>query len=108
MQHRNALRRLGQLVAAGATIALLLGSSQALTASASGDPLAKAQQELDEAREAANNAATLFQQALSKQSELEDEITRLEREIPALRAQADQLRENIQRRTAQLYVNTTP
>ncbi|HUF84350.1 MAG TPA: peptidoglycan DD-metalloendopeptidase family protein [Acidimicrobiia bacterium] len=87
--------------------ALLLLVPAHLVAAAPGqtDPVAEAQRALDDAREKAANAATLYQAALTEQARLTDEITRLEAEIPALRQRAVELRELVKRRSAALYTS---
>ncbi len=74
----------------------------------SDDPVAAAQRAVDDATAKAANAATLYQQALTEQSQLADEITQLEAEIPALRQRSDTLRELVRQRSAALYTGFDP
>jgi len=105
MRNRLCLRVLLVLVPA----ALVLGPAGVAAAGPTGeDPLTKAQRAFDEIQAQAANAATLYQAALTEQSRLADEIARLQREIPALRARADELRAQVQRRSAALYTGFDP
>jgi murein DD-endopeptidase MepM/ murein hydrolase activator NlpD len=106
MRNRLCLRVLLLLVPA----ALVLGPAGVAAAgpAAEEDPLTKAQRAFDEIQAQAANAATLYQAALTDQSRLADEIARLQAEIPALRARADDLRAQVQRRSAALYTGFDP
>ncbi|MGH8985605.1 MAG: murein hydrolase activator EnvC family protein [Acidimicrobiia bacterium] len=73
-----------------------------------GDPLEKARRNLEETQAQAANAATLYQAALTEQSRLADEIARLQQEIPALRARAEELQAVVQQRSAALYTGFDP
>jgi murein DD-endopeptidase MepM/ murein hydrolase activator NlpD len=73
-----------------------------------GHPLEKARRNLQETQAQAANAATLYQAALTEQSRVADEITRLEQEIPALRGRAEELRAEVARRSAALYTGFDP
>ncbi|MGH7607821.1 MAG: murein hydrolase activator EnvC family protein, partial [Gemmatimonadales bacterium] len=105
MRNRLCLRVLLLLVPA----TLLVAPAGVAAAGPAGeDPLTKAQRAFDEIQAQAANAATLYQAALTDQSRLADEITRLQQQIPALRARADELRVQVQQRSAALYTGFDP
>ena len=105
MRSRLAVRVLLVLVPAAF---VLVPAGVASAGPAAEDPLTKAQRAFDEIEAQAGNAATLYQAALTEQSRLADEIARLQLEIPALRARADELRAQVQRRSAALYTGFDP
>src|SRR3954468_13266711 len=69
------------------------------------DPVAFAQQRLDEARGEATDIAGRISTAQTQQAKLEAEIADAEAKIPALRDKAAELRAVVKSRAAQLYVN---
>src|SRR6478735_10798038 len=69
------------------------------------DPVALAQQRLDEARGEATDIAGRISTAQTQQAKLEAEIADAEAKIPALRARATELRALVKERAAQLYVS---
>ena len=68
------------------------------------DPVALAQQRLDEARAQATDISGKISAAQTEQAKLEAEIADAEAKIPALRAKATELRTQVKERAAQLYV----
>jgi murein DD-endopeptidase MepM/ murein hydrolase activator NlpD len=68
------------------------------------DPLTVAQQRLDEIRGQATDIAARISAAETQQATLTAEIAEAEAKIPALKAKADELRELVKERAAQLYV----
>jgi murein DD-endopeptidase MepM/ murein hydrolase activator NlpD len=68
------------------------------------DPVALAQQRLDEARAQATDISGKISAAQTEQAKLEAEIADAEAKIPALRAKAAELRAQVKARAAQLYV----
>lgn len=106
---RNRLPFRGLLLLAPAVLLLAsAGSAAARSSGTSGDPLEKAQRNLEEVQSQSANAATLYQAALTEQARLADEIARLEQEIPALRERAEGLRAQVRRRSAALYTGFDP
>ncbi len=69
------------------------------------DPVALAQQRLDDARAEATDIAGRISAAQTQQAELEAQIADAEAKIPALRARATELRAQVKARAAQLYVS---
>ncbi len=69
------------------------------------DPVALAQQRLDDARAEATDIAGRISAAQTQQAELEAQIADAEAKIPALRARAAELRAQVKARAAQLYVS---
>ncbi|HEX6310751.1 MAG TPA: M23 family metallopeptidase [Acidimicrobiia bacterium] len=108
MRTRSSFRGLLLAVPALALALVAAGPAAAAPPGEGGDPLEKARRNLEEAEAQAANAATLYQAALAEQSRLADEIARLQQEIPALRAHADELRALVQRRSAALYTGFDP
>src|SRR5581483_8827944 len=88
------------------TAAVLTASTTLLAASASAagaDPLDDAKHDLAQAQAASVAAAQKYSDALSEQARQEAEITRLEQEIPTLRARSAALKEVLRERSVQLY-----
>ncbi len=69
------------------------------------DPVALAQQRLDEVRTQATDISGRISAAQTQQAKLEAEIADAEAKIPALRDKAAELRALVKARAAQLYVN---
>jgi murein DD-endopeptidase MepM/ murein hydrolase activator NlpD len=69
------------------------------------DPVALAQQRLDEIRTQATDISGRISAAQTQQAKLEAEIADAEAKIPALRDKAAELRALVKARAAQLYVN---
>jgi murein DD-endopeptidase MepM/ murein hydrolase activator NlpD len=69
------------------------------------DPVALAQQRLDDARAEATDIAGRISAAQTQQAQLEAQIADAEAKIPALRARATELRAQVKARAAQLYVS---
>jgi murein DD-endopeptidase MepM/ murein hydrolase activator NlpD len=69
------------------------------------DPVALAQQRLDEIRTQATDISGRISAAQTQQAKLEAEIADAEAKIPALRDKAAELRALVKSRAAQLYVN---
>lgn len=68
------------------------------------DPVALAQQRLDEVRAQATDISGRISAARTEQAKLEAEIADAEVKIPALREKANELRAQVKARAAQLYV----
>ena len=68
------------------------------------DPVALAQQRLDEVRTEATDISGRISDAQTQQAKLEAEIADAEAKIPALRDKATELRAIVKARAAQLYV----
>jgi murein DD-endopeptidase MepM/ murein hydrolase activator NlpD len=96
------------VVAAAGLLLVPAGVAAGTPSGGSADPLERAERNLEEVQAQAANAATLYQAALTEQSRLADEIARLEREIPEFRARAEELREQVQKRSAALYTGFDP
>jgi murein DD-endopeptidase MepM/ murein hydrolase activator NlpD len=71
-------------------------------------PIDDARRERDAAQAAAIDAAQRYSDALSEQARQEAEIARLEREIPILRARAEELRLQVQERSIEMYKQGSP
>jgi len=108
-------RRIAALITLTATVALSgsvahaadRADGEATTSSSvpSGrDPVALAQQRLDDARAQATDISGKISAAQTRKAELEAEIADAEAKIPALRAKATELRTQVKERAAQLYV----
>jgi murein DD-endopeptidase MepM/ murein hydrolase activator NlpD len=86
-----------------ASISMALVALLGFSAAAGADPIDDARRRRDEAQTAAVVAAQRYVDALSEQARQEAEIARLEREIPALRAHAEELRKEVRDRAVDLY-----
>jgi murein DD-endopeptidase MepM/ murein hydrolase activator NlpD len=80
-----------------------LGASEPGRPTTKRTALERAQERLDEARGFATAVAEKIAAARTQQAELEVEIAHTEVEIPALRAQADELRRIVRERAVRLY-----
>lgn len=99
------LRRITALLILAAALALPGPVAHAADSPSDGrDPVALAQQRLDEARAQATDIAGRISAAQTEQAKLEAEIADAEAKIPALRAKAAELRAQVKARAAELYV----
>jgi len=87
---------------------LALAAALSFDAAVGATPIDDARQARDEAQAAAVAAAQRYVDALSEQARQEAEIARLEREIPALRARAVELRRIVRERAVDLYMQGGP
>lgn len=100
------VRWLRPLVVVAVTLVVTLALPAAgapLRHSTGSDPVADAKRELDRTTAAATDVASRYSQAQTEQAQLDAQLVELKREIPALRARADELRAIVRRRAAELY-----